>query len=53
MIQQHSHRHAATRHEEATADSDIDAYLIDDQDDEFLDRTLADFRESLADFHSL
>jgi hypothetical protein len=32
---------------------DLDAYLIDDEDDEFLDRTLADFRESLADFRSL
>jgi hypothetical protein len=31
---------------------DIDPYLIDDEFDDFLDRYLADFRESPADFRN-
>jgi hypothetical protein len=53
MIYQHSHRHDATGHEPMTAEPNLDPCPIDDGDDEFLDRYLADFRESLADFRSL
>ncbi len=48
----HHHRTAATSHEPPMADAGIDTLLIDDEDDDFLDRFLADFRESLADLRS-
>jgi hypothetical protein len=52
MPHQHSYRTATTSHEPPMADAGIDALLIDDEDDDFFDRYLADFRESLADFRS-
>jgi hypothetical protein len=52
MIYQHSHRHDATGHEPPMNEDVIDAGLIDDEFDDSLDRILADFRESLADFRS-
>ena len=33
--------------------ADLDALLIDDESDDFLDRHLAAIRESLADFRNL
>jgi hypothetical protein len=53
MTYPHSHRNDATGHEPPRAEADLDTCLIDDEYDDFLDRFLADFRESLADFRSL
>lgn len=53
MTCQHSHRSDATGHQPPMNDDGIDACLIDDEFDDFLDRYLADFRESLADDRSL
>jgi hypothetical protein len=34
------------------AAAELDAFLIDEEFDEFLDREIASFRETLADFRS-
>ena len=39
----HQHRTAITSHKPPMADAGIDTLLIDDEDDDFLDRYLADF----------
>jgi hypothetical protein len=49
MPYQISHRTAATRPQPRDA-ADIDALLLDEEFDEELDRQLAAYRESLADF---
>ncbi len=50
---QNRRRTAATTHQPPMADADIDAWLIDDEFDDILDRDLAAFRESPADFRHL
>ena len=46
----HHHRTAATRHQPpADAALDLDALIIDDECDDFLDRHVATIRESLAE----
>jgi hypothetical protein len=52
MTRTNSHRNEPAKHQ-PSGNRNFDAYLIDDEDDDFLDRYLADFRESLADFRSL
>jgi hypothetical protein len=54
MTYQHNHRPAGTsdRPLSETA-SDLDAILIDDEFDDFLDRHVFAIRESLADFRNL
>ncbi len=47
-----SRRTAATTHQPPMAEAEIDAYLIDDEFDNVLDREIAAFRETLADFRS-
>jgi hypothetical protein len=49
MSYQFNHRTAATRPQPPLDAADLDALLIDDELDDFLDRHLADIRESLAD----
>jgi hypothetical protein len=50
----HQPRTAATRHQPpAEAAADIDALLLDDEGDDFLDRHVAAIRESHADYRSL
>jgi hypothetical protein len=43
---------AAARHQPPMDAAEFDALLLDDDNDDFLDRYLADFRESLADFRN-
>jgi hypothetical protein len=52
MSYQHSHRTATTTHQPPMDAADIDALVIDDEPDDFLDREIAAIRESLADFRS-
>ena len=52
MTYQHHHREPATSLEPPMDAGEFDALLIDDEDDDFLDRHLADLRETLADFRS-
>jgi hypothetical protein len=52
MPYQHSHLNAATGLMPPMDADELDALLIDDEDDDFLDRHLADIRETLADLHS-
>ncbi len=42
-----------TRHQPPADDFDLDAFLIDDEFDDFLDRHVAGIRESLNDFRNL
>jgi hypothetical protein len=53
MPHQTSHRTAAAKPQPPLDAADLDALLLDDENDDFLDRYLADFRESLADFRNL
>jgi hypothetical protein len=53
MPYQHPHRHAATSFKPPMDADKLDALLIDDEFDDFLDRQLAEIRETLADFRSL
>jgi hypothetical protein len=53
MPYQHAHRNAAKRPQPPMDAAEIDALLLDDEADDFLDRYLADFRESLADYRNL
>jgi hypothetical protein len=48
-----SHRTATTRHQPPLDAHESDALLLDDEDDEVLDRHLAAIRESLADFRNV
>jgi hypothetical protein len=52
MSYQFNHRTAATRPHQPMDADELDALLLDDELDDFLDRYLADFRESLADFRN-
>ncbi len=52
MPYQPSPRTAATRHQPPMA-AEIDALLIDDEFDDFLDRQVFAIRESLADFRNV
>ena len=52
MPYQPSHRHAATGLEPPMVADNLDALLIDDEADEFLDHHLAAIRDSLADDRS-
>jgi hypothetical protein len=52
MPYQHSHRTAATSPQPPMDAAELDAMLIDDADDDCLDRQLAAIRESLADFRN-
>jgi hypothetical protein len=51
MPRQHSTRPAKTRPQRRDA-AELDALLIDDELDDFLDRHVAAIRESLADFRN-
>jgi hypothetical protein len=51
MTRTNSHRNDPGKHQ-PSGKVDLDAYLIDDEFDDVLDRYLADFRESPADFRS-
>ena len=53
MSYQPSHRAAATSHRPPIAAADLDAFLVDDEFDDTLDRELFAIRESLADFRSV
>jgi hypothetical protein len=53
MTYQPSHRTATPSHR-LPMDADVpDAFLLDDEFDDFLDRHVATIRESLADFRNL
>jgi hypothetical protein len=47
------HNPNARRSDMALTGLDLDAFLIDDQFDDVLDRQIADLRESLADFRNV
>jgi len=49
----HNHPTAATRHQPPMDAADPDAFLIDDEFDDYLDRHVLAIRESLADFRNL
>jgi hypothetical protein len=53
MSYQPSHRTAATRHQPPMDAAEIDALLIDDEADDFLDRHVLALRETLADFRNV
>lgn len=53
MTYQPSHRPATPRHEPPIDAGATDAFLIDDEFDDFLDRELFSIRETLADFRNL
>jgi hypothetical protein len=53
MTYQPSHRTAAPRHQPPTDAAAPDAFLLDDEFDDFLDRQIASLRESPADFRNL
>ena len=53
MTYQPSHRTATPRHRPPMDADALDAFLPDDEFDDFLDRHVAAIRESLADFRSL
>jgi hypothetical protein len=52
MIYQPSHRTATPHHQPPRDAAEIDAFLLDDEFDDFLDRHVATIRESLADFRN-
>jgi hypothetical protein len=52
MTHQLSHRTAATRHRPPIGPADLDAFLVDDDFDDLLDREIDAIRESLADFRT-
>jgi hypothetical protein len=53
MINQPSHRTAKPHRQPPMAAAEIDASLLEDEFDDFLDRHVAAIRESLADFRNL
>jgi hypothetical protein len=53
MTYQPSHHPAAPRHQPPRDADALDAFLLDDELDDFLDRHVAAIRESLADFRNL
>jgi hypothetical protein len=53
MPYQPSHRPAANRPQPRIDAAEVDALLIDDEFDDFLDSHIAAIRESLADFRNL
>jgi hypothetical protein len=53
MIYQPSHRTAAPSHQPPMDADALDAFLLDDEFDDFLDRHVAAICESLADFRNL
>jgi hypothetical protein len=53
MSYQPSHRTAAPKHQPPTHAVQLDAFLIDDEFDDFLDRHELALRESLAEFRNL
>lgn len=53
MPYQTSHSPATTRPHRPMDAAEIDALLLDDEADDFLDRQLVAIRESLADFRNL
>jgi hypothetical protein len=53
MSYQPSHRTAATRHQPPVDAAAPDAFMIDEEFDDCLDRQIAAFRDSLADFRNL
>jgi hypothetical protein len=53
MSYQPSHHTAATRHQPPMDAAEIDALLLDDEADDFLDHHVAAIRESLADYRNL
>ena len=53
MSYQPSHRTTATRHQPPPAAAEIDALVIDDEFDDFLDQHVFTLRDSLADFRNL
>ena len=52
MTHLNSHRTAANRPHPPAHAADLDAFLIDDEFDDFLDSHVAEIRESLADFRN-
>ncbi len=52
MSYHNSHRAAATSRQRPI-DTETDAFVIDDEFDDFLDRELLAIRESLADYRNL
>jgi hypothetical protein len=52
MPYQNSDRTATTRHQPPMADAEIDALLIDDEPDDFLDCEIAAICDSLADYRN-
>jgi hypothetical protein len=53
MTYQPSHRPAPPSHRPPMDADALDAFLIDDEFDDFLDRHVAAIRESLADFRNV
>jgi hypothetical protein len=53
MAYQPSHRTAASHHQPPTDAVQLDAFLIDAEFDDFLDRHVLAVRESLAEFRNL
>ena len=53
MPYQHNHRTAAASHQPPMADADLDAFLIDDEFEDSLDRHIAAIHESLADYRNV
>jgi hypothetical protein len=53
MPHQHTHRTAAARPQTPMSAAEIDALLLDDEPDDFLDRHVFAIRESLADCRNL
>ena len=52
MPHQTRHRIAASSPQPPRGSAEIDAFLIDDEADDFLDREILAIRESLADFRN-
>jgi hypothetical protein len=52
MIYQLSHRTDTPRHQPPMDAAALDAFLLDDEFDDFLDRHVAAIRETLTDFHN-
>jgi hypothetical protein len=53
MYHQPSHRTLTPRHQPPMDADALDTFLLDDELDECLDRQIAAYRDSLADFRNL
>jgi hypothetical protein len=53
MIYQPSHRTATPSHRPPMDAAALDAFLLDDEFDDFLDRQIASLREAPADFRNV